>query len=251
MSKGSGYLLYEIVDTMYDYCFPILDKIGFKLDCDRGRRCSRAQSDDVVRDISNVKQEIINYRRIVKPQRPTLRLLERQRPALRAPGPRDLLRRHRRQERAHLGPPGELQGGGGGARGHQRVGDHPPAQRHHPRADDPVGDHAAADADHGIYGMNVDVLPFAHDGAFSLRLPAAADGGDRGRADPVVPPQAVAVDRPRREPDIMWSPWRMAYVVGRARGEGPRRAALRVLRRCRRRTTTSAPTSCTVARARS
>ena len=29
MSKGSGYLLYEIVDTMYDYCFPILDKIGF------------------------------------------------------------------------------------------------------------------------------------------------------------------------------------------------------------------------------
>ena len=32
MSKGSGYLLYEIVDTMYDYCFPILDKIGFKLD---------------------------------------------------------------------------------------------------------------------------------------------------------------------------------------------------------------------------
>ena len=32
MSKGSGYLLYEIVDSMYDYCFPILDKIGFKLD---------------------------------------------------------------------------------------------------------------------------------------------------------------------------------------------------------------------------
>ena len=30
-----------------------------------------------MRDISNVKQEIINYRRIVKPQRPTLRLLER------------------------------------------------------------------------------------------------------------------------------------------------------------------------------
>jgi magnesium transporter len=31
----------------------------------------------VVRDISNVKQEIINYRKVIKPQRPTLRMLER------------------------------------------------------------------------------------------------------------------------------------------------------------------------------
>jgi magnesium transporter len=30
-----------------------------------------------VRDISNAKQEIINYRKIIKPQRPTLRGLER------------------------------------------------------------------------------------------------------------------------------------------------------------------------------
>ena len=32
---------------------------------------------EVVRDISNVKQEIISYRKIIKPERPTLRLLER------------------------------------------------------------------------------------------------------------------------------------------------------------------------------
>ena len=76
MSKGSGYLLDEIVDTMYDYCFPILDKIGHKLD-----RIEDDIDDDrfeeVVRDISKAKQEIISYRKIVKPQRPTLRLLER------------------------------------------------------------------------------------------------------------------------------------------------------------------------------
>src|SRR5436190_15223680 len=30
MSKGSGYLLYEILSELFDYCFPILDKIGFK-----------------------------------------------------------------------------------------------------------------------------------------------------------------------------------------------------------------------------
>lgn len=76
MSKGSGYLLYEIVDTMYDYCFPILDKIGFKLDAAEDA-IFEGRSHEIVRDISNIKQEIINYRKIVKPQRPTLGLLER------------------------------------------------------------------------------------------------------------------------------------------------------------------------------
>jgi magnesium transporter len=76
MGKGSGFLLYEIVDTMYDYCFPILDKIGFKLDSIEDA-LFEGESDDLVRDISNIKQEIINYRRIVKPQRTTLRLLDR------------------------------------------------------------------------------------------------------------------------------------------------------------------------------
>ncbi len=76
MSKGSGYLLYEIVNAMYDYCFPILDKIGFKLDSIEDE-LFEGESDDLVRDISNIKQEIINYRKIVKPQRATLRLLER------------------------------------------------------------------------------------------------------------------------------------------------------------------------------
>ncbi len=76
MSKGSGFLLYEIVDQMFDYCFPILDKIGFKLDTLEDA-IFEGQSNELVRDVSNVKQEIINYRKIIKPQRPTLRMLER------------------------------------------------------------------------------------------------------------------------------------------------------------------------------
>jgi magnesium transporter len=76
MGKGSGYLLYAIVDAMFDYCFPILDKIGFKLD-QLEDQIFEGGGEDIVRDISNVKQEIINYRKIIKPQRPTLRLLER------------------------------------------------------------------------------------------------------------------------------------------------------------------------------
>src|SRR5204863_5377465 len=35
------------------------------------------RSEEAVRDISNAKQEIISYRKIIKPQRPALRLLER------------------------------------------------------------------------------------------------------------------------------------------------------------------------------
>lgn len=78
MAKGAGYLLYEIVDVMFDYCFPILDKVGFKLDALEDQIFEDAyRNDELVRDISNVKQEIINFRKIIKPQRPTLRLLER------------------------------------------------------------------------------------------------------------------------------------------------------------------------------
>jgi magnesium transporter len=75
-AKGSGRLLYEILDDLFDYCFPILDKIGHKLDSLEDD-VFEGRSEEVVRDISNVKQEIISYRKIVKPGRSTLRLLER------------------------------------------------------------------------------------------------------------------------------------------------------------------------------
>ena len=75
-SKGSGRLLYEILDDLFDYCFPILDKIAHKLDAVEDD-IFEGRSRDAVRDISNVKQEIISFRRIIKPQRATLRQLER------------------------------------------------------------------------------------------------------------------------------------------------------------------------------
>jgi magnesium transporter len=79
MSKGAGYLLYEVLSELFDYCFPILDKIGFKLDRLEDAIFEQRRSEDVARDISNVKQEIIAYRKIIKPERATLRLLERAR----------------------------------------------------------------------------------------------------------------------------------------------------------------------------
>jgi magnesium transporter len=77
LSRGSGRLLYEVLDDLYDYCFPILDKIGFKLEQIDEEIGSGEGAKELVRDIHRVKQEIISYRKIIKPQRPTLRLLER------------------------------------------------------------------------------------------------------------------------------------------------------------------------------
>jgi magnesium transporter len=75
-SRGSGYLLYRVVDDSFDYCFPMLRKIGNKLDALETEIFER-RSEEIVRDISNAKQEIINFRRVIRPQRPVLRDLEK------------------------------------------------------------------------------------------------------------------------------------------------------------------------------
>ena len=76
MGKGAGYLLYRIVDQCVDASFPMLRKIGNKLE--------RLEDDifagpsaGTVRDISNAKQEIINFRKVARPQRTALKDLER------------------------------------------------------------------------------------------------------------------------------------------------------------------------------
>jgi magnesium transporter len=75
-SRGSGYLLYRLVDDSFDYCFPMLRKIGNKLDALEDD-IFEGRSEEVVRDISNVKQEIINFRRVIRPERSVLRDLEK------------------------------------------------------------------------------------------------------------------------------------------------------------------------------
>src|SRR6266516_7503309 len=74
-ARGSGYLLYRIVDDAFDYCFPMLRKIGNKLDALEDE-IFEGRGQDVVRDLSNVKQEIINFRKVTRPQRTVLRDLE-------------------------------------------------------------------------------------------------------------------------------------------------------------------------------
>ena len=76
LSKGSGLLLYQIVDQCFDYCFPMLRKMGNKLER-LEQEIFEGRSAEVVRDLSNAKQEIINFRKVIRPQRAVLRDLER------------------------------------------------------------------------------------------------------------------------------------------------------------------------------
>src|SRR6476660_6338312 len=75
-AKGPGYLLYKIVDDAVDASFPMLAKMGNKLERIE-EDIFEGKGEDVVRDISNVKQEIINFRKVVRPQRAAFRDLER------------------------------------------------------------------------------------------------------------------------------------------------------------------------------
>lgn len=74
-SHGSTYLLYRILDRLVDYCLPILNKIGDKIE----------QVEDVmfierrpavVRDISILRREVITFRRIIWPIRAVIGNLE-------------------------------------------------------------------------------------------------------------------------------------------------------------------------------
>src|SRR3954471_19389838 len=75
-SKGPGYLLYKIVDDCVDASFPMLRKIGNKLERIE-EEIFEGKSAEVVRDISNAKQEIINFRKVIRPQRAAFSDLER------------------------------------------------------------------------------------------------------------------------------------------------------------------------------
>ena len=76
MTNGSGFLLYQLLDRCVDASFPMLGQLGRKL-----RRLEddifEGRSREIVREISNTKQEIINFRAVIRPQRAVFRALER------------------------------------------------------------------------------------------------------------------------------------------------------------------------------
>jgi magnesium transporter len=80
MGRGSGFLMYRIVDRLVDYGFPILNKIDEHIErIESGIMNRNVRA--IVQDLSFVRRDIITLRRIIKPNMPVLRQLEsRERP---------------------------------------------------------------------------------------------------------------------------------------------------------------------------
>ena len=78
MSKGSGQLLYHILDELVDYCFPILNAVMRKVDIVE-EQVFESSARETVRELSILRRDIMSYRRILRPQIDVLELLEERR----------------------------------------------------------------------------------------------------------------------------------------------------------------------------
>jgi magnesium transporter len=75
LSKGSGYLLYRILDRLVDYCLPILDKVGNGIEeVEEGIFAARRSG--MIREISRLRRDVIAFRRIIWPMRAVIGSLE-------------------------------------------------------------------------------------------------------------------------------------------------------------------------------
>ena len=68
MSGGTGLLLYRIVDRLVDYCLPILNKIGSNIERVEDEIFARIMP-RAIREISELRRDVISFRRIVWPLR--------------------------------------------------------------------------------------------------------------------------------------------------------------------------------------
>lgn len=75
IKNGPGMLLYEIIDHLFDYCFPIIDKISERLHS-TGDILFDGKSSKVVTDLAKLNQEIIMLRRIIGPEKAVIKDLD-------------------------------------------------------------------------------------------------------------------------------------------------------------------------------
>ncbi|MBI2170699.1 MAG: magnesium transporter CorA family protein [Chloroflexi bacterium] len=75
MSQGSGYLMYRILDTLVDYCFPILNKVIDNVNLVEAQ-VFETWNPNIVREMARLRHDILSYRRIVRPQIEVLEAME-------------------------------------------------------------------------------------------------------------------------------------------------------------------------------
>lgn len=76
LEKGSGYFLYKLTSTLFDYCFPILDKMWRHTTAIERDVFDEEGVRDLLKDIILLKKNIITFRRILQPERPVISALE-------------------------------------------------------------------------------------------------------------------------------------------------------------------------------
>ncbi len=76
MNKGPGYLLYMIIDDLYESSFPLLDSLSKAVDDIEKEVFDSEHSKDRLKDILFLKKDLINFRRIIMPQRAIIAQLE-------------------------------------------------------------------------------------------------------------------------------------------------------------------------------
>ena len=75
LTKGSGYLLHKVIDSLIDYDFPILNKIYRNIQ-NVENAIFKKVSNKNVRDILFIRTNILTFRNIIFPQRKILKTLE-------------------------------------------------------------------------------------------------------------------------------------------------------------------------------
>lgn len=75
MGRGSGFLLYQVIDRLVDYCFPMLNKVIDNTENIEDRVFTQP-TPSTVQEIMVVRRDIISFRRIVHPQVSVIKILE-------------------------------------------------------------------------------------------------------------------------------------------------------------------------------
>lgn len=76
MGKGSGYLLYRIIDDLFESGEPLLDDLTRQLSEMEVEVFHKDHSHDRLKEILMLKKDIINFRRIIMPERAIVAQLE-------------------------------------------------------------------------------------------------------------------------------------------------------------------------------
>ncbi|PKL36669.1 magnesium and cobalt transport protein CorA [Candidatus Peregrinibacteria bacterium HGW-Peregrinibacteria-1] len=79
MARGNGYFLYMVINELFENCFPILDEIGEQINDLEEDVFHFSNSRDRLKEILMLKKDLINYRRIIIPQRSIIAQLEHKR----------------------------------------------------------------------------------------------------------------------------------------------------------------------------